>query len=92
VCLCVRVCLCVFVCVCVRVCVCVCVRVSTVIPLQRGMVEKFHLAQGADSSVEYDVAIGTFASLVRQGGHVREGVYEGQSGAGGVSVRCGRRE
>jgi len=51
------------------------------------MVEKLHLPQGADSSVGYDVAVGTFASLVRQGGHVREGVYEGQSGSGGVSFR-----
>jgi len=40
------------------------------------MVEKFHMPKGANSSAHY-VAVGTFATFMRQGGHVWERVYEG---------------
>jgi len=40
------------------------------------LVMKFHSPQGTNGSAYY-IAVGTFMALMRQGGHVRERVYEG---------------
>jgi len=44
--------------------------------MEGGVDEKFHSPKGAYSSAQY-VAVGTFATFMRQGGHVWERVYEG---------------
>jgi len=44
--------------------------------MERGVVEKLYSPKGANSSAQY-VAVGTFATFMRQGGHVFERVYEG---------------
>jgi len=44
--------------------------------VEGGLVEKSHLPNCANSSAQY-VAVGTFATFKRQGGHVWEKIYEG---------------
>jgi len=44
--------------------------------VHEGLVEKFHLPQGANSSALY-VMVGTFTTLMRQGSHTWEGFRDG---------------
>jgi len=44
--------------------------------VEGGVVEKFCSPKGANSSAWY-IAVGTFATFMRQGGHVLERVHEG---------------
>jgi len=44
--------------------------------VEGGVVDQFHSPKGAHSSAKY-VAVGTFVTFVRQGGHVWKRVHEG---------------